>query len=188
MKRTRIQVVLKCLPKNSVGAEVGVREAGFSLKMLRIVRPAHLHLIDPWRREFDGVPHPAPFGQWLSQRQLDAMADRVRRRFAFPMRKGVVSIHRGLSEDVLDSFPDNSLDWVYIDGDHRYEYVKTDLELSRAKVRDGGIIAGDDYNHPACRDKSWGGGVKPAVDEYLASGRGDLMALEAFQFVIRNTS
>lgn len=187
MMRSRIHSVLNHFPRHTVGAEVGVRKAVFSVQMLRVVKPAHLHLIDPWQREFDGVSHPAPFGQNRSQQQLDAMADQVRKKLAGPIRNGIVTIHRGMSEDILSSFPDGSLDWIYIDGDHRYEFVKTDLELSRVKVRPGGIIAGDDYDRPKCRGVSWGNGVKPAVDEFLVAGRCKLMSLEGWQFVVRNT-
>ena len=36
-------------------------------------------------------------------------------------------------------------DWIYIDGNHTYEYVKQDLEGYRPKVKPGGYMAGDDY-------------------------------------------
>ena len=39
-----------------------------------------------------------------------------------------------------------SLDFVLLDADHSYESVTEDLELWRAKVKNGGIICGDDFN------------------------------------------
>ncbi|MEP1930273.1 MAG: class I SAM-dependent methyltransferase, partial [Roseibium sp.] len=36
-------------------------------------------------------------------------------------------------------------DWVYIDGNHLYDFVKEDIEICFRKVRSGGIIAGDDF-------------------------------------------
>ena len=45
---------------------------------------------------------------------------------------------------MLATIDDNFLDWVYIDGNHRYEFVLKDLQLSARKVRLGGMIAGDD--------------------------------------------
>lgn len=50
-----------------------------------------------------------------------------------------------LSMDALDDFPDRSLDFVYIDGNHGFGYVAMDLEQWSRKVRKGGIIAGHDY-------------------------------------------
>jgi predicted O-methyltransferase YrrM len=52
-------------------------------------------------------------------------------------------------------------DLVFIDGDHRYEACRQDIDLYRDLVRPGGILAGHDYSH-----KSWPG-VKRAVDERL---------------------
>lgn len=56
-----------------------------------------------------------------------------------------ISIRKGFSADVLASFPDDYFDWLYIDGNHLYEFVRKDIEISFKKVRPGGIIAGDDY-------------------------------------------
>ena len=50
-----------------------------------------------------------------------------------------------LSMDALDDFPDRSLDFVYIDGNHGFGYVAMDLAQWCRKVRKGGIIAGHDY-------------------------------------------
>lgn len=41
---------------------------------------------------------------------------------------------------VSDNFEDNSLDFVFIDGDHTYEAVKIDFEMYFKKVRHGGLI------------------------------------------------
>jgi hypothetical protein len=40
--------LLGLLPRGSVGAEIGVWRGDFSAWILRTVRPARLHLIDPW--------------------------------------------------------------------------------------------------------------------------------------------
>ncbi|NLE59864.1 MAG: class I SAM-dependent methyltransferase, partial [Planctomycetes bacterium] len=41
--------------------------------------------------------------------------------------------------------PDGSLDFVYIDGDHRFDAIMLDLILWSRKVRPGGIVAGHDF-------------------------------------------
>ena len=38
------------------------------------------------------------------------------------------------------------LDFVYIDGNHEYKYVKEDLKLYYEILREGGIIGGHDFN------------------------------------------
>lgn len=52
---------------------------------------------------------------------------------------------------------DNSLDYIFIDGDHSYEAVCKDLRNYFSKVKAGGIFSGHDY--------SWEG-VKRAVAEF----------------------
>ena len=54
---------------------------------------------------------------------------------------------------------DGDLDWVFIDANHNYDYVRADIAAWTPKVRPGGIIAGHDYLD---RD---GWGVIRAVDE-----------------------
>ena len=57
------------------------------------------------------------------------------------------------------SIKDGSLCFVFIDGDHGYSAVKTDIKTWHPKVRPGGYIVGHDYLSP------FHPGVKQAVDE-----------------------
>lgn len=52
------------------------------------------------------------------------------------------------------------IDFLFIDGDHRFEQVMLDLEGWCPKVRPGGLIAGHDI------DGRWGEQVKKAVSRY----------------------
>lgn len=49
------------------------------------------------------------------------------------------------STNAAQQFSSNSLDFVYIDGDHSYKAVTSDLESWFDKVRSGGLVSGDDY-------------------------------------------
>ena len=44
-------------------------------------------------------------------------------------------------------YKDNSIDFVFIDANHEYDYVKKDIEAWFPKVKVGGIIAGHDYRN-----------------------------------------
>jgi hypothetical protein len=52
---------------------------------------------------------------------------------------------RKFSMDALAQFEDDSLDFVYIDGNHRLPWVLDDICGWMIKVRAGGIVAGHDY-------------------------------------------
>lgn len=65
--------------------------------------------------------------------------------------------YQDYSQNVVDEFEDESIDIIYIDGDHSYEAVLIDLTLFYPKIKEGGLIIGDDYNE---------GGVKQAIEEY----------------------
>jgi hypothetical protein len=46
----------------------------------------------------------------------------------------------------VNNIPDNSLDFVFIDASHEYEDVKLDIKDWYLKVKQGGLVMGDDYN------------------------------------------
>ncbi|MGH2994959.1 MAG: class I SAM-dependent methyltransferase [Gaiellaceae bacterium] len=175
--------LLRMLPQGSVGAEIGVWKGDFSARILRVVRPARLHLVDPWAF-MGGEPYrEARYGGKvaLDQTAMDELYEDVLRRFTRPIASGVVEVHRCLSAEAASRFPDGYFDWVYVDGNHLYQFVRRDLELFAPKVRSGGLIAGDDYGVAGW----WEDGVTRAVDEFVASGGCELVSRETHQFVLR---
>lgn len=57
--------------------------------------------------------------------------------------------YKDYSFNVHNQFEDNSIDFIYIDGNHSYEAIKSDLELYLPKLKQNGIISGHDYNKRA---------------------------------------
>ena len=74
--------------------------------------------------------------------------------------QNVINPIRLPSELAAKLYPNDSLDFVFIDGNHSYESVKLDIESWYPKVKSGGILAGHDY------DTIWPG-VTKAVKEFL---------------------
>jgi len=150
------QVLLEKLPTGSVGAEIGVWKGDFSAELLERVKPAALHLVDPWAFQPD-LPNAWYGGSAAgSQHDMDEIHDGVLARFAEQMAAGRVRVHRATSEQAAGEFAPGELDWVYLDGGHRYEAVRAELELYPRLVRRGGIVGGDDYHGGGW----WAGGVK----------------------------
>jgi hypothetical protein len=173
VKRVRRARLLRTIPKGSECVEIGVWRGDFSQQILEVTRPRRLVLIDPWQY----VPGTNWYGRIGSQERMDALHEFVANRFN---GHGQVEIVRARSADAASAFPDGSLDWVYVDGDHSYEGARDDLRTYAAKVRPGGLLAGDDYRDVAGRD-----GVKRAVDEFLQEKRGELVLIRRDQFVLR---
>ena len=71
-----------------------------------------------------------------------------------------VHIIKETSEKFISSLVDGGLDLIYIDGDHDYSGVKSDLMLSYDKIKNGGYICGHDYVSPRFE------GVVTAVNEF----------------------
>ena len=71
-----------------------------------------------------------------------------------------INIIKGNSNDVLKEINLDGIDYVFLDGGHKYETVKNDLENLTQIVNNKGTILCDDY------DLSYAPGVKKAIDEY----------------------
>ena len=56
-----------------------------------------------------------------------------------------VDIRRGFSMDVVKTIPDESLDFVFIDGNHDFQNATNDIAEWSKKVKKGGIVSGHDY-------------------------------------------
>lgn len=170
------------MPKRAVCAEIGVYEGAFSAMILKHTRPQKLHLIDPWKFEEDAVYEGACYGRARSKNQadMDHRYERVCRRFRRAIGRGIIEVHRASSAAAAARFDDAYFDWIYIDGNHVYEFVKYDLEAFYPKVRDGGMMAGDDYGVEGW----WHGGVTKAVDEFVESRRWARVSITGTQFLL----
>ncbi len=88
---------------------------------------------------------------------------------------------QGTSDDMLPSIQDNSVDFVYIDGDHSPEQVYKDATTVLGKMKKGGIMLFDDYQWER-------NGMKTAdgIDRFLAEHAGVYeLLLKNWQLAIR---
>lgn len=149
--------MLPLLPKDAICAEVGVLAGDFSGEILRLCNPRELHLIDI----FD-----CP--DYASSKRFTAYENEsfVRKRFESDIIKGKVTMKKGLSWEVLATYPDNYFDWVYIDAAHDYRSVVRDLEQANRVTKEGGIIVMNDYivvDHKSGNEY----GVVQATNEFM---------------------
>jgi hypothetical protein len=144
---TNRESILNLLPKNSVGAELGVGSGDFSEDILEICNPKKLELIDVWNSRRFG------------QNEFELVSER----FSTEIEKKQVSITRKLSVEAAETFENAYFDWVYIDTDHSYSTTIQELYAYKDKVKDSGYIAGHDYVIG-----NWNKGYKYGVIEAVA--------------------
>lgn len=151
-----------CKPQSNV-CELGVFQGKFAEHLLSL-SPRLLVLIDP----FEGlVSSGDQDGNNVIHADLPREYERLKRKY-----DGHPTVHilRGYSQHILPRLKDGAFDVIYIDGDHSYEGVKRDLELSLPKLKRGGFLCGHDYEMNMVRAKNhYDFGVKRAVDEFCSS-------------------
>jgi glycosyltransferase involved in cell wall biosynthesis/predicted O-methyltransferase YrrM len=128
------------------GAEVGVRDGAFSEVLCNGVPDLSLICVDSW----------APYYHFTDQSVHDRYYDQAMER----LHEYRVKFKRMTSLEAAQQVEDGSLDFVYIDADHRFDGVMLDLILWSQKVRPGGMVCGHDYY------RFRNSGVVQAVDLY----------------------
>jgi len=134
--RTSIDFIKKKFGgKEFIGAEIGTfggENAEYILKNLNIKK---LYLIDAWESYYNVY----------NQVKLNKAYERTLKRMK--KFKSKVVILKKFSSDALGDIKE-LLDFVYIDGNHDYEFVKKDMENYYKKLKKGGVLAGHDIYLP----------------------------------------
>ena len=158
------EAILPLLPKGCEFAEVGVGTGGFTRQVLSVCAPRLFVGIDEFRlHELDtlwGQPTQTLFGGGTH-------AQSYRAGFADRIASGRMRVLEGDSADCLEQLEDRSLDVIYVDADHRYEFVRRDLAVARRKVRDDGWIIVNDYIMVAELGATIPYGVVNATHEFM---------------------
>ncbi len=135
-----------------VGVEIGVLNGATSAKILENCTSTIHYMVDPWSAKNkddsyikSGSLDSQASQEWFEENFRIALADTEpyedRRR-----------IRRMKSAEVVHEFSNDTLNYVFIDGDHSYEGVCRDINLWYPKVKKGGWIGGHDWEskrHPA---------------------------------------
>ncbi len=120
-------------------AEIGVYRGEYAEHVLKNCDSIDkYYMIDPWKH-LDDWNKPAN----KDDEVFNEFYAEVIKRTNFANKKRIVL--RGKTTEVINDIPDNSLDFVYIDGDHTLKGIAIDLINIYPKIKDGGWIAGDDF-------------------------------------------
>jgi predicted O-methyltransferase YrrM len=139
-----------------VGAEIGVAQGDHAKTLCEQNPGVKLYCVDIW----DSYP-----GYYVYANKIKRYFEEAKAKLA----SYNVVIVKKFSMDAVRDFPDESLDFVYIDGAHDFKNVADDICEWTKKVRIGGIVFGHDYE----RSRDTGGrhpvDVKDVVQAYIYS-------------------
>jgi len=131
-----------------IGAEIGVLDGDYALTLCKEIPGLKYYGIDSWLIA-ENMPHHKHRGKYEHVLKILEPYD--------------ATVIRKDSMEAVKDFENNSLDFVYIDANHMFDYVVKDIIEWAKKVKKGGIVAGHDYREGSTV------GVIPAVDGYAKS-------------------
>jgi len=118
------------------GVEIGVFKGEFS-KVILSKWKGTLYMVDVWRGlgdEYDDMSN--------HNIHSDAYVETIQNINGYEDRGIMV---RATSKTASEIFEDESLDFIYIDANHAYDFVVEDINLWFPKLKKGGIFSGHDY-------------------------------------------
>jgi predicted O-methyltransferase YrrM len=146
------------IPNNLIMAEVGCYTGESTKMFLESGKITLLYAIDIWEDEMNN------FKNYAARRGSDHDFSIVEKTFDESMKEFNVKKLKMYFSEALESLP--TLDFIYIDANHDYEFVKDDITNALKKIKKDGLIAGHDYNNETP-------GVIKAVNEFF--GKPDII-------------
>jgi hypothetical protein len=153
-------VMSKIIQDNNykVVAEVGIGYGTHTKQVLRSTNVERMYLIDPMcfypNDQFaEDIMNKESI---IPDNHFNEMVDLISNELSPWKNKWIWFRKPSLSITSLE-IPDDTLDCIFVDGDHSYEAVLHDLRFWWKKVKKGGQMLGDDY---------WMDGVARAVHEF----------------------
>jgi hypothetical protein len=120
--------------KGLVGVEIGVHRGRHAKYLTDNLDIKKLYLIDPYET----------YDKHTRRHYRKTISDAEKSAKSL-LKNNKVKFIRKMSDDAIQDVP-SDLDFVYIDGNHEYEYVKLDIENYYDKIRNGGILCGHDFD------------------------------------------
>lgn len=164
--------VLKYLPTGGTAVEVGVAYGDFSTHILNTLKPDLFITID----SFEITAGNEPWGRHTLQELHCSHHEYYTRQFSEPIQSGKMLVKKGLSWDMLEQLPDNSIDYIYVDADHSYDSVSKEIAILKSKVKPQAIIHFNDYTY-FDQNALMPYGVPKAVHEFMLLEKYELLYL-----------
>lgn len=141
------------------GAEIGVAEGNYSEVLLKANPECELLLVDSWHAYSENPQNKTKEKHEHAYNEVLRKVDKYLH----------VRIHKDYSMNAVRDVNYGELDFCYIDAHHSFDFVMSDLIEWSKRVRNGGLVCGDDYIH--LDEKRWGAGPVEAVQAYVNAHR-----------------
>ncbi len=125
------------------GVEIGVLKGEYTQILLQSIPGLKLYGVDPW------IEYPDYYDVSGGQKYYDEIYEEAKQR----TKDYDCTLIKKFSMDAVKDFEDESLDFVYIDGNHEFIHVAEDIHYWSKKVKPGGIISGHDYRRGGFKSK-----------------------------------
>lgn len=133
-----------------VGSWKGKSAAYLAVEIINSNKDIKLDCVDTWKGSAEHVDD-----EYVKKNSLYELF--IKNTFSL---SSVINPIKMDSVDASKKYEDNSIDFVFIDANHKYIHVKNDIEAWFPKVKIGGVMAGHDYKN------GWTD-VDKAVDEFF---------------------
>ena len=163
----------------SSGAEIGVWKGDMARAVLQGVPSIQkYYLVDPWKHQRDWNK---PFNR--DDKEFAEVYNMAMN--ATEAWRDKREVLRGPSAEMSSKVPNNSLDFLYIDGDHTEKGTRTDVHSWWPKLRVGGAMYGDDFVDGFQHGTKFAStGVKSVVTRFAKTSRSPLYELAGLQYVV----
>jgi predicted O-methyltransferase YrrM len=140
-RNKKVRIILE------VGSYLGASTTVLAAGLIDSRRNGCVHCVDTWKNEA------------MTEGLRDTWHDFLRNTGRY---RTTIKPHRGRSDEIAQTFGE-SIDFLFIDGDHSYAGCLNDIRSWIGKVRSGGTVVFHDY--------SWAEGVRTAVEEEVLNGK-----------------
>jgi len=140
--------------------EVGVYEGGLSEMLLEAGKEflRSYTIVDSWAAGYEST------GKTFTQADMDCVAKACK---TMAERYPCADVWHMSSTQGAALTEDNSVDFWHTDGDHSLAGIKSDIESWLPKMRNGGLMTGDNYEIPTVAE-----GVKAMLPHHTIAGKG----------------
>ena len=166
--------IFNFIKKNSVCCEIGVWKGEFSELILKKNNPTKLYLVDPWK-DFGENYFDKKHVKYRQENQ-NQRYNLVNKKFKKNILKKQVEILKMTSQEAFSELENIKFYFIYVDGNHQYDFVKYDIDNYFKLLNESGYLIGDDYRIDA---------VQKAVNDFIQTYKPKNFFVKNDQFILQ---